>query len=88
MEHRECTVATWFDLRGFGFIRLPDGREVFVHAKIVHQAGLDKLRIGERVDIDLETAPDGRMRVARLTLSHLRVSAAAKASAALAPVRM
>jgi cold shock CspA family protein len=62
-----ATVVKWLDDRGYGFIRLPDGRDVFCHCCTLAQAGLGSaLPVGREVEVDIETAPDGRLRVARI----------------------
>jgi cold shock CspA family protein len=66
-----ATVVTWRGERGYGFVRLqPDGRDVFCHVEALRQAGLGAaLRIGQQVEVDIETAGDGRLRVARIRAS-------------------
>jgi cold shock CspA family protein len=60
-------VVTWLDQRGFGFVRLSDGREVFCHSRALRHAGLGAgLPVGTRVECDIENGPDGRLRVARI----------------------
>ncbi len=58
----------WNCDRGFGFVKLGDGRRIFCHITALRHAGLDKLRAGERVELDIETAPDGRPRVSKIAL--------------------
>lgn len=61
------TCIKWLDEKRYGFIRLADGRDVFCHAKALQRAGFgDSLPVGARVELDIEKAPDGRLRVARL----------------------
>ncbi len=62
------TVDHWNDDRGFGFVRLADGRRVFCHITALRQAGLDKLRAGQRVEVDIAAAADGRPRVSNIAL--------------------
>ena len=43
------TVCTWNEAGGFGFVRLPDGRDIFFHRTVVQRAGLgDSLPVGRR----------------------------------------
>jgi cold shock protein len=63
-------VDHWNDDRAFGFIELlPDRRRVFVHVTAIKPAGLDSLRKGQRVEVHIGAAPDGRPRVTRLALT-------------------
>lgn len=61
-------VCEHWNERGFGFIELGDRRRVFCHITTLRKAGLDKLRAGQRVEVDIETAPDGRERVSKIAL--------------------
>ena len=50
----------WFDnRRGWGFLALDDGREVFVHFKDVAGGGFRALRPGEEVDCEVVEAERG-----------------------------
>ncbi len=51
----------WFDnARGFGFLALDDGREVFVHWKdVAGGRGFRALRPGEEVDCDVALGERG-----------------------------
>ena len=53
----------WFSAaRGFGFIAPDMGpRDVFLHAVIVAEAGLDPPASGDRVEFDLVQQRDGRL---------------------------
>jgi cold shock CspA family protein len=53
----------WFSAaRGFGFIAPDMGpRDVFLHAVIVAEAGLDTPAPGDRVEFDLVQQRDGRL---------------------------
>jgi cold shock CspA family protein len=45
----------------------PTGADVFCHSRVLRHAGLGaSLPVGQRVEIDIETAADGRLRVARI----------------------
>ncbi|HZI93862.1 MAG TPA: cold shock domain-containing protein [Patescibacteria group bacterium] len=45
--------------RGFGFIRTPDGREVFFHKSECHNVEFDGLEQGQTVDFDELMDPKG-----------------------------
>jgi CspA family cold shock protein len=50
----------WFDnKRGWGFLVLEDGREVFVHHRDVAGAGLRTLRPGQEVDCEVAEGERG-----------------------------
>ncbi|GJF34271.1 cold-shock protein [Kitasatospora sp. NE20-6] len=53
-------TVSWFDdQRGFGFVKPEDGgMDIFVHARVVKQAGLQTLESGARVDVGV--AQSGR----------------------------
>lgn len=61
-------VEHWTEARGFGFVKLGDRRRIFCHVTALRHAGIDKLRAGERVELDIETTPDGRTRVSKIAL--------------------
>jgi cold shock CspA family protein len=62
-------VDTWNEDRGFGFVELRDRRRVFCHITTLRQAGLDKLRAGQLVEVDIVAAADGRPRVSKIALA-------------------
>jgi cold shock protein len=50
----------WFDSRmGYGFVIDGEGRDVFVHRRVVRRAGRRRLEPGEPVDYDAEVTPRG-----------------------------
>jgi CspA family cold shock protein len=50
-------VKSFFGNRGFGFITLEDGTEVFAHFTQIQDQGFKSLTIGQQVQFDLyETA--------------------------------
>lgn len=58
----------WFDSRmGYGFVIDAEGRDVFVHRRIVRRAGRRRLEPGEAVEYDAEIAPHG-VKVTRLVV--------------------
>ena len=61
-------VEHWNEDRGFGFVTLGDRRRIFCHITALRHAGIDKLRAGQKVGLDIETAPDGRPRARKIAL--------------------
>jgi cold shock CspA family protein len=55
------TLIKWNDDRGFGFVALPNGHEVFVHVSAFPRDGV-RPHIGEVISFEVRTAPDGRTR--------------------------
>ncbi len=56
----ERGVIKWFDSRmGYGFIVDAEGRDVFVHRRVVRRAGRRRLDPGERVMYEAEITPRG-----------------------------
>lgn len=50
----------WFNEgKGFGFIKLDRGEEVFVHFSAIGEGGLKSLQPGERVEFDVVPGPRG-----------------------------
>ncbi len=53
-------VVKWFnDAKGFGFIQLDDGKDVFVHHSEIKADGFRSLKEGEKVEFDLLESPKG-----------------------------
>ena len=43
-------VVKWFDsAKGYGFVSLDDGKDVFVHMEILRKSGIATLREGEKL---------------------------------------
>lgn len=58
----------WFDSRmGYGFVIDVDGRDVFVHRRIVRRAGRRRLEPGESVEYEAEVTPRG-VKITRLVV--------------------
>ena len=50
----------WFnDAKGYGFIELEQGRDVFVHYSVIDSQGYKSLREGQEVVFELESGPKG-----------------------------
>jgi CspA family cold shock protein len=66
-------TVRWFDPeRGYGFIGVDGGRDIFVHAVDVKAAGLDPLVEGQRIRFDAVTV-GGRAKAVDLRLEKARV---------------
>ncbi len=54
-------VVKWFNnAKGFGFIRLEDGNEVFVHYSSIAGDGYKTLSEGQTVEFDITEGPKGK----------------------------
>jgi len=50
----------WFnDTKGYGFIQLEQGTDVFVHYSAIETPGFKSLREGQQVQFTLEQGPKG-----------------------------
>ena len=50
----------WFDTKkGYGFIKQPDGDDVFVHFTGILGEGFKSLRAGEEVEFEIANSPKG-----------------------------
>ena len=50
----------WFDTKkGYGFIKQPDGEDVFVHYSGITGDGFKSLRAGEEVEFEVASGPKG-----------------------------
>jgi uncharacterized membrane protein YsdA (DUF1294 family)/cold shock CspA family protein len=54
----------WNSSRGYGFIRRPDGSDLFLHIRAFPRDAPDP-EVGDTVSYLVETQPDGRLRAAR-----------------------
>src|ERR1039457_7611702 len=53
-------TVKWFSpKKGYGFITMEDGQEVFVHYSAIDGAGFRSLEQGERVDFEVAQGPKG-----------------------------
>lgn len=58
------TVRVWNADRGFGFLRRPDGSDLFLHIKAFPR-GVDEPAVGNEVTYEIEAQADGKLRAAR-----------------------
>jgi len=50
----------WFDTKkGYGFIKQPEGEDVFVHYSGITGDGFKSLRAGEEVEFEVTSGPKG-----------------------------
>ncbi|RMG43475.1 MAG: cold-shock protein [Acidobacteria bacterium] len=53
-------TVKWFnDAKGYGFIRQPDGTDVFVHFSAIEGSGFKSLTEGEAVEFEVTQGPKG-----------------------------
>ncbi len=53
-------IVKWFsDKKGFGFIEMEDGGDVFVHHSAISSSGFRTLSEGDRVTFDVEEGDRG-----------------------------
>ena len=56
----ENGTVKWFnDSKGFGFIELENGSDVFVHFSAIQSSGFTSLSEGENVTLEIEQGPKG-----------------------------
>ena len=64
------TVKFYNATKGFGFIEpSTGGKDAFVHATALEQAGISGLADGQKVSYDLESGRDGKMSAVNLQLA-------------------
>ena len=55
----EGTVKWFNDQKGFGFITVEGGKDVFVHHSAIEGAGFKSLQEGDRVSFEIEQGAKG-----------------------------
>ena len=55
----EGTVKWFNDRKGFGFISVEDGKDVFVHHSAIEATGYKSLQEGDRVSFEIEQGAKG-----------------------------
>ncbi len=53
------TIKQLFGNRGFGFIQVEDGKDIFFHAKEVQGEAFDSLTEGQQVEFEVTDTPKG-----------------------------
>ena len=53
-------TVKWFnDAKGYGFIQVEDGEDVFVHYSAIQASGFKSLSEGDRVEFEVAKGPKG-----------------------------
>ena len=55
----EGTVKWFSNEKGYGFIEISEGKDVFVHHKNIAGEGFKSLNEGDRVDFEIASGPKG-----------------------------
>jgi cold shock protein len=59
-KQRISGTVKWFsDQKGFGFLSVEGGKDVFVHHSAIESAGFRTLSEGDRVEFTIENGPKG-----------------------------
>ena len=60
MSARTTGTVKWFDMsKGYGYIELSNGKEVFVYYQDIVEQGLKNLLAGDRVEFAVNEKPSG-----------------------------
>ncbi len=60
MSDRIQGTVKWFNaVKGYGFIGIEDGDDVFVHFSAIQMEGYKKLEEGQQVEFVIESGPKG-----------------------------
>lgn len=70
------TIKTWHHRKGFGFIAIDDGEDVFLHITDIPEK--QKPEVGEEVTFDIGPGRDGKTKAINVQL-HSQLSTANKA---------
>ena len=61
MSERIQGTVKWFNaVKGYGFIGIEEGDDVFVHFSAIQMEGYKKLEEGQQVEFIIETGPKGQ----------------------------
>lgn len=61
MSERTIGTIKWFSApKGYGFIGLEDGEDVFVHFSAIQMEGFKRLKEGQKVEFSIEDVPRGK----------------------------
>jgi CspA family cold shock protein len=59
-QQRTVGTVKWFnDQKGFGFLAVEGGKDVFVHHSAIESNGFRTLSEGDQVEFDIEDGPKG-----------------------------
>jgi len=59
-QQRTVGTVKWFnDQKGFGFLAVEGGKDVFVHHSSIESNGFRSLTEGDRVEFAIESGPKG-----------------------------
>jgi CspA family cold shock protein len=59
-QQRTVGTVKWFnDQKGFGFLAVEGGKDVFVHHSAIESNGFRSLSEGDRVEFSIENGPKG-----------------------------
>ncbi|MGD8633592.1 MAG: cold-shock protein [Anaerolineales bacterium] len=68
MSDRVLGTVKWFNAsKGYGFIEVEDGDDVFVHYSAIQSEGFRTLEEGQRVEFTIEQGPKG-LQAANVTI--------------------
>lgn len=60
MASRLTGRVKWFNnSKGYGFIQIDEGRDVFVHYSVIRTQGYKSLKEGQEVEFEMERGPKG-----------------------------
>ncbi|ACR80182.1 MULTISPECIES: cold-shock protein [Kosmotoga] len=60
-------TVKWFSgKKGYGFITMDDGGDIFVHFSAIEMDGYKTLNEGQRVEFEIEEGPKGRPQAAKV----------------------
>ncbi len=70
MSERKTGTVKWFNpSKGFGFIEIEEGKDVFVHYSSIQMDGYKALKQGQVVEFEIEEGPKGIQAVAVIPVS-------------------